>query len=71
MDYTRYNHLTHAELSQHIATLEQPSDLEVECMQRIDMLLELVHELEEAAGAEPEHKLAEPKVATLYVGEAA
>lgn len=70
MDYTRYNNLTDAELARHIATLEHPSDLEVECMQRIDHLLDLVHELEEAAGAEPMHKH-ERNVTALHVGAAA
>lgn len=68
MDYTRYNHLSHGELSRFIAALEHPSDLEVECMQRIDMLLDLVQELEEAAGTEPQHRTS-ATTKPQYVGD--
>ena len=44
MSYTKFHSLTDREITQHAALVEDPTDLEIELMQRLDNLLD---ELEE------------------------
>lgn len=43
---TKFNHLTHKELSAFVAAKDDATDLEVELMSRIDMLLDDVEDVE-------------------------
>ena len=51
---TTYRHLTDQELTTVVAMKEDASELEVELMQRVDMLLDLVADLEEYLCETPE-----------------
>lgn len=56
MSYDKFNELTDSELTSHVASMENPTDLELELMQRLDLRIEETEELLDVMQAEPEHE---------------